>query len=753
MKTYLNELHQQCKENHSTNYTSLPSSNKKDEKLYNSNSNNSKNKLTKYKSGLFCNNYFRNTNINTQKIKDKSNKQSSSCINNIKTAKKKKKINVTPYQGIKNEYLLNLAMDNLNKYQEDILLKGGEEEKWKDNNINFIDNNIEILNANNNNNLNLLNNNNILIDKNKDKRNKTMNNLQEKFLSNNKIYNDKYNVSLINKEKRNSNNSNNYYNEFFVGDDLFTDVNNVKNAQYNDGTKFESYTNKKIYNNKSYIYFNNTNDKNRNNLNNINYEKKYEDKNNIFKDKSLDLKKKYSKNNNNKKMIDDKLIFILDNLELNELIKIFEKNYIFFDDLFLLSKDDFVEMKIPIGPRNRIINFLEKFKSYAKTYDLEELSFFMKKYKNIFINSQDNTDILNFNITPLTNNKYKSITTSDNNKNKESFDSRQSDFPGKRLNMSNFEEIDSINLRDEESKRLNNRIYFNSKNKDININNNEKKNKLIKDINKVINNKNENENDNNGIINNEEEKKNQYIDNNMNSNLNSTLRTNNNNKYISSDNYFEDNKNIFSNSLFKDFGTNINNNNEIKTKNNIYKDNNLNNSCENENTKININNLISTQSSKTKDKVFFNNSTDRYDSPSLNFLNNKLNNNNKTQNVYKNFQNIFSEIENYQINYEKMKRENDTRNNKINNLLSKKTNVQYLKMKIKNSKYYNEEDLKNESLRDLKTELQKMNFQKENDNNHLNSIKYNPPIQSYLKKKNNEKNNNNPLIQEFNKNK
>ena len=100
-----------------------------------------------------------------------------------------------------------------------------------------------------------------------------------------------------------------------------------------------------------------------------------------------------------------------------------------------------------------------------------------------------------------------------------------------------------------------------------------------------------------------------------------------------------------------------------------------------------------------------------------------------------------------------MKRENDTRNNKINNLLSKKTNVQYLKMKIKNSKYYNEEDLKNESLRDLKTELQKMNFQKENDNNHLNSIKYNPPIQSYLKKKNNEKNNNNPLIQEFNKNK
>ena len=149
---------------------------------------------------------------------------------------------------------------------------------------------------------------------------------------------------------------------------------------------------------------------------------------------------------------------------------------------------------------------------------------------------------------------------------------------------------------------------------------------------------------------------------------------------------------------------------------------------------------------------FNNNDINKYNSPSLNFINNKLNY--KSQNVYKNFQNIFSEIENYQINYEKMKKQNDTRNNKINNLLEKKNraNLHYLKMKLKNSKYYNEEDLKNESLRDLKAELKKMNFQKENDNNQLNSIKYNPSIQNYLKKRNN-KNNNNPLIEEFNKHK
>ena len=73
-------------------------------------------------------------------------------------------------------------------------------------------------------------------------------------------------------------------------------------------------------------------------------------------------------------------------------------------------------------------------------------------------------------------------------------------------------------------------------------------------------------------------------------------------------------------------------------------------------------------------------------------------------------------------------------------------------MKIKNSKYYNADDLKNESVRDLQHELEKMNFQKENDNNQLNSIKYNPSIQNYIKAQSN-KINYNPLIEEFNKHK
>ena len=51
--------------------------------------------------------------------------------------------------------------------------------------------------------------------------------------------------------------------------------------------------------------------------------------------------------------------------------------------------------------------------------------------------------------------------------------------------------------------------------------------------------------------------------------------------------------------------------------------------------------------------------------------NKNLNNNKKgkiqNNTYYKNYNNIFSEIEKYQSNYEKMKKENNIRNNKINN--------------------------------------------------------------------------------------
>ena len=78
-------------------------------------------------------------------------------------------------------------------------------------------------------------------------------------------------------------------------------------------------------------------------------------------------------------------------------------------------------MKIPIGPRNRLLNFIKKYKSYAKTFDLNELSSFMNKYKESFNSNENNT----LGETPSTNNKYKSTMTTETNKNRGTKDSKE----------------------------------------------------------------------------------------------------------------------------------------------------------------------------------------------------------------------------------------------------------------------------------------------------------------------------------------
>jgi hypothetical protein len=79
--------------------------------------------------------------------------------------------------------------------------------------------------------------------------------------------------------------------------------------------------------------------------------------------------------------VDQKLLFVLKNLKIDNLYQIFIKNGIYFRDLFLLSKDDLVEIKIPIGPRNRILYFIKLFNKTAKSYDFEELYNFFKDRK------------------------------------------------------------------------------------------------------------------------------------------------------------------------------------------------------------------------------------------------------------------------------------------------------------------------------------------------------------------------------------
>ena len=646
MQTYLNEMYHQTDENKSTNKNNFTSIKKENKNKFNTINKKQKNNniIPQSKSSLFLNNFIR--------VNKKTLNKSENNINKNFKKRKKKNINVNPYQKMGNEYILNFALDNLNKYQENLLVK----EKPEDEKINFNNNNFDF-----NNRVNYYNN--FIITKNENyesSNNLTMNKTGKNFRSSYKknIKKEKERELENNLPQFYTNNKN--YSEYFLRNDLFND--NKKEEQNEEIPEPEPYIiNKYITKNKSYNNFN------RVKINN-NCEKKNQSKSN---------------SNRNKNTTDLKLNFTLSNLELNELKNVFEDNYIFFEDLFLLTKEDFIEMKIPIGPRNRLLNFIKKYKNYAKTFDLNELSSFMNKYKDSINSNEIDTTIGE---TPSTNNKYKSTMTNSKEK---------------KLNISNLEEET----------------------------NNNNKNNIIDDLNEIIN---QNNNNNKRCNTYKTIESRNYKD----EDIDTEKDNNKNNNNV--------NKNIFSNSLFNEFtsyATDLKDSNfdfvdvnNTKNQNKLKKSNMLKIEC--------LNSLIS----KNNSPFITNNDL-------IQNKNNKVGNQNiyvKTKSkmqqntYYKNYQNIFSEIEKYQMNYEKMKKENDDRNNKINNLLDKKnkTNIQYLKMKLKNSKYYNDEDLVNESARDLNKELQKINF-----------LKKGASPQDNDKMKYKKQNNKNPLIEEFNKHK
>ena len=646
MQTYLNEMYHQTDENKSTNKNNFTSIKKENKNKFNTINKKQKNNniIPQSKSSLFLNNFIR--------VNKKTLNKSENNINKNFKKRKKKNINVNPYQKMGNEYILNFALDNLNKYQENLLVK----EKPEDEKNNFNNNHFDF-----NHKVNYYNN--FIITKNENyesSNNLTMNKTGKNFRSSYKknIKKEKERELENNLPQFYTNNKN--YSEYFLRNDLFND--NKKEEQNEEIPEPEPYIiNKYITKNKSYNNFNRV--KINNNCEKISQSK--------------------SNSNRNKNNTDVKLNFTLSNLELNELKNVFEDNYIFFEDLFLLTKEDFIEMKIPIGPRNRLLNFIKKYKNYAKTFDLNELSSFMNKYKDSINSNEIDTTIGE---TPSTNNKYKSTMTNSKEK---------------KLNISNLEEET----------------------------NNNNKNNIIDDLNEIIN---QNNNNNKRCNTYKTIESRNYND----EDIDTEKDNNKNNNNV--------NKNIFSNSLFNEFtsyATDLKDSNfdfvdvnNTKNQNKLNKSNMLKIEC--------LNSLIS----KNNSPFITNNDL-------IQNKNNKVGNQNiyvKTKSkmqqntYYKNYQNIFSEIEKYQMNYEKMKKENDDRNNKINNLLDKKnkTNIQYLKMKLKNSKYYNDEDLVNESARDLNKELQKINF-----------LKKGASPQDNDKMKYKKQNNKNPLIEEFNKHK
>ena len=115
---------------------------------------------------------------------------------------------------------------------------------------------------------------------------------------------------------------------------------------------------------------------------------------------------------NEKSLYDDKtILFILTNLGLEDLFLKFKENRITYNDLQFLTKEDFIEMKIPIGPRNRIIHFIQEMQRNKAPLDFESLRNFIDKYKKKISNQNQN---INFGKNNISNDRIKIENKNDN---------------------------------------------------------------------------------------------------------------------------------------------------------------------------------------------------------------------------------------------------------------------------------------------------------------------------------------------------
>ena len=208
----------------------------------------------------------------------------------------------------------------------------------------------------------------------------------------------------------------------------------------------------------------------------INNNLKYKNDNSSSKDES--------NSNKNNKIEDNNILYLLINLNLGNLYNIFMSNYITFNDLFLLSKDDFIEMKIPIGPRNRIMHFLSEYKKFGKKFNFMELANFLNHYKKFMdkpncndisfvenIYNKENIDEFKGNFDSLIGNNKKGLLLFAGKSNK-SDKNLIKHSEGKDKNIHRLKKYNSSNFHDnKENKNTNNNII---KSRDVTYRKNEK---------------------------------------------------------------------------------------------------------------------------------------------------------------------------------------------------------------------------------------------------------------------------------------
>ena len=433
-----------------------------------------------------------------------------------------------------------------------------------------------------------------------------------------------------------------------------------------------------------------------------------------------------SRDNSNNLYDDKKILFILINLGLENLFSKFKDNFITFNDLNFLTKEDFIEMKIPIGPRNRIIHFIEALKKNGNNLDFEELKIFLEKYKKIisgnkpktrnikskYINEKDNKkdELTNYsnkyicskkllNNSFIFSSKYESEKNENVSFNGNCNDKNKNDIKYSNSFFSNNNDFNKINKN-----ILENYCSFNNCNKIINS----KKKKILFPYNDF-----ESENSKNNKTN-EKEK--------MNNNINKNIIIN----------QINNNKNLKKKLKLKQYKKRNNNENN-KIENYKYKTTFLCNfkfKKDAHTTKNNSNSNISKYKDSIPVKIVINNSVkDKNKSLSRRSTYTNVRNYNDSfhsnisclsKNLLNKLDAINKEVEKYEHNYERLKKETKRRNKNVIKILSSnyfefKNNPNFFKYNNsfncigKNITFFNDKDLENEKERNLKNELNNCN--------------------------------------------
>ena len=445
--------------------------------------------------------------------------------------------------------------------------------------------------------------------------------------------------------------------------------------------------------------------------------------------KYINISKNFEINNktsdNEKNIGDIRLITFLHNLNLDFLLSAFKNNYVNFRDLFLLTKDDYIEMKIPIGPRNKIIHFIELYKKTMKNFEMNDVLNFFRN-----INGQNMEKISS--TMPSSYNNDLSLKMKDNenlflpnhsetkrgyinfNKNGSNMDSSfKTNYSNKLIKTSKNKRISKI------EKKSNYKIYHFNISSNCIPNRNRLKNintlKISKNSKHTVKNKNYHR-ANSFLISHKYNKQNSK-DNQMKTNISKNMlniQAFNNKNAKKNCKFFQRNS---MNSFFENISSIKSNNNKINLKISkpIKTKNIFNDSFFNSNSIINTDNKRKKIIKRSKSIL----------------VKNKFNENS----LIENFKNLSSEVEIFENKYKKMKRDSCERKKKIKTLLmgnkNSKEKINLLKQQLINIQKNNPiefEDTeyidKNNINKKMDICIKKVNITNNKDNN-INSINNN----------------------------